>query len=115
MDLEMPRDDETLVQDAQGAPEGDLRAFEELVTRHQQRVTTNCRYLTRSPDDAPDLAQEVMVKVFFSLSRFEGKAKLSQNRAVPDIAGVVDGLRTRPGGGAMADEMVQRSRSKEDQ
>lgn len=34
----------------------------------------NCRYLTRSPDDAEDLAQEVFVKAFYALGRFEGRS-----------------------------------------
>lgn len=38
-------------------------------------MLTNCRYLTRSPDDAEDLAQEVFVKAFFALGRFEGRAQ----------------------------------------
>ncbi|MBZ0269043.1 sigma-70 family RNA polymerase sigma factor [bacterium] len=37
-------------------------------------MLTNCRYLTRSPDDAEDLAQEVFVKAFFALGRFEGRS-----------------------------------------
>jgi len=36
-----------LLRAAQSAPEGDLRAFEELVMRHQQRILANCRFLTR--------------------------------------------------------------------
>lgn len=67
--------DEALVQAALVAPEGDTRAFAELVRRHQSKVLANCRHLTRSPDDAEDLAQEVFVKLFFKLGLFEGRAK----------------------------------------
>jgi RNA polymerase sigma-70 factor (ECF subfamily) len=67
--------DETLVQKAQAAPSGDLRAFETLILRHQGGVLANCRYLTGSADDAQDLAQEVFVKAFFGLKRFEGRSK----------------------------------------
>lgn len=49
-------------------------AFEILVQRHQTRVRANCRYLTRAPQDADDLAQEVFVKAWFALPRFEGRA-----------------------------------------
>jgi RNA polymerase sigma-70 factor (ECF subfamily) len=66
--------DDELVADAQGSPEDDFRAFEELVRRYQQKVLTNCLYLAGSPDDAEDLAQEVMVKLFFGLPGFEGRA-----------------------------------------
>ena len=66
--------DESLVIQARDAPEGDLRAFEELVLRYQGRVSANCRYLTRDPNFAEDLAQEVMVKAFFGLRGFEGRS-----------------------------------------
>jgi len=67
--------DEELVEIAQQALPGDLRAFEELVARHQARVRTNCRYLSGSEEDALDLAQEVFVKTYFNLARFEGRSK----------------------------------------
>ncbi len=45
--------------------------------RYQERVTTNCRYLSGSPDDAEDLAQEVFMKVFFGLAGFEGRSSFN--------------------------------------
>jgi RNA polymerase sigma-70 factor, ECF subfamily len=66
--------DEELVREAREAPEGDLRAFERLVLSYQRRVVANCRYITRDPNNAEDLAQEVLVKVFFRLPDFEGKS-----------------------------------------
>jgi RNA polymerase sigma-70 factor (ECF subfamily) len=54
---------------------GDTRAFEALVRRHQGFVVTNCRIITRSAADADDLAQDVFVKAFFGLRRFEGRAQ----------------------------------------
>ena len=69
--------DELLVREALGAPDGDTNAFAELVRRHQSAVLANCRYLTRSPDDAEDLAQEVFVKAFFKLDSFEERARFS--------------------------------------
>ena len=68
------RTDEELAESAARAPRGDFRAFDRLVDRHQERVLANCRYLTRSPDDAEDLAQEVFVKAYFGLGRFEGRS-----------------------------------------
>lgn len=67
-------DDEELIRMAQEALEGDTRAFEELVQRHQAKVLTNCRYLSGSPSDAEDLAQEVFVKAYFGLARFERRS-----------------------------------------
>ena len=63
-----------LLRAAQNAPEGDLRAFEELVMRHQRRVLANCRFLTKDDSNFEDLAQEVFVKVYFSLKKFEGRS-----------------------------------------
>jgi RNA polymerase sigma-70 factor, ECF subfamily len=66
--------DEELLLEARKAPEGDLRAFEQLVLRHQRRVVANCRYITRDPNNAEDLAQEILVKAFFGLRGFEGRS-----------------------------------------
>lgn len=67
--------DEDLVAAAQAAPDGDTRAFDELVVRHQGRVLANCRWISGSVDDAQDLAQDVFVKAFFALKRFQGRAQ----------------------------------------
>ncbi len=67
--------DEQLVEKLQRAGSGDLRAFDVLIDRHQQKVLANCRYLTRSAADAEDLAQEVFVKAYFGLKRFRGESK----------------------------------------
>jgi RNA polymerase sigma-70 factor (ECF subfamily) len=69
------RPDEELVREVIAATEGDTRAFEQLVRRHQASILANCRYLTRSDVDAEDLAQEVFVKVFFKLSTFEERSR----------------------------------------
>jgi len=67
--------DDRLVELARKEGSQDTRAFEELVRRHQGFVTANCRLITRSPTDAEDLAQEVFVKAFFGLRRFEGRSQ----------------------------------------
>ena len=66
--------DEALLELARDAVEGDTRPFEELVRRYQRKVMTNCRYLSGSPSDAEDLAQEVFVKAYFGLAGFEGRS-----------------------------------------
>jgi RNA polymerase sigma-70 factor (ECF subfamily) len=68
--------DEQLVHRIRKSTADDVRAFEALVTKYEARVLTNCRYLSGSVADAPDLAQEVLIKVFFGLSRFEGRSSL---------------------------------------
>ncbi|MDH3269815.1 MAG: sigma-70 family RNA polymerase sigma factor [Gemmatimonadota bacterium] len=74
MTFEQGLSDEDLVRLAREAPEGDTRPFEELVRRYERKVYTNCRYLSGSPSDAEDLAQEVFVKAYFGLAGFEGRA-----------------------------------------
>jgi RNA polymerase sigma-70 factor, ECF subfamily len=69
--------DQELLEQARKAPEGDLRAFEKLVLLYQRRVVANCRYITRDPNNAEDLAQEVLVKAFFGLSGFEGRSSFA--------------------------------------
>ena len=66
--------DEDLVQAARHAPEGDLRAFEELVGLYQRRIVADCRYLTRDESNYEDLAQEVFVKAFFGIHNFDGRS-----------------------------------------
>jgi RNA polymerase sigma-70 factor, ECF subfamily len=66
--------DEELLRAARAAPEGDLRAFEQLVQMHQKRILADCRYLTGGDNDSEDLAQEVFVKAFFGLRGFEGRS-----------------------------------------
>lgn len=66
--------DDELIEAAKAALDGDTRAFEELVRRYEAKVFTNCRYLSGSPTDAEDLAQEVFVKVYFGLAGFERRS-----------------------------------------
>lgn len=70
----MEPEDEDLLRKVREAPEGDLRPFEQLVLRYQKRVVANCRCITRDLNNSEDLAQEVMVKVYFSLNTFEGRS-----------------------------------------
>lgn len=66
--------DEELVDLTRAGDPHDTRPFEILVQRHQGFVAANCRAIVRSPNDVDDLAQEVFVKAFFGLRRFERRA-----------------------------------------
>lgn len=66
--------DAELVARAINAAEGDFRAFEKLVLRYQKRVVANCRSITQDPNNAEDLAQEILVKAFFGLRKFENRS-----------------------------------------
>lgn len=66
--------DKELIREALRAAQGDLRAFEQLVEQHKKRIVADCRHMTRDANNAEDLAQEVFVKAFFGLPRFEGRS-----------------------------------------
>lgn len=64
-------DDRELVGRAQG---GDKAAFEELVHRHQGRVFAVAGGILRNREDVEDTAQQVFLKAYFSLKRFDQRA-----------------------------------------
>jgi RNA polymerase sigma-70 factor (ECF subfamily) len=66
--------DEELLRAARSAPEGDMRAFEQLVELHRRRILADCQCLTGGDNDSEDLAQEVFVKAYFGLNGFEGRS-----------------------------------------
>lgn len=69
-----PDDDFRLVGLAQ---QGDLRAYDSLVTRHRGRIFAMIRNMIHQEADAWDLSQEVFIKAWHALPRFEAKAKFS--------------------------------------
>lgn len=56
--------------------EGDPDAFRDLVLRHHPRIFNLIYNMVRDRDDADDLAQEVFIKAFRSLSGFNGDARV---------------------------------------
>ena len=67
-------DDRELVRRAQAE---DKEAFEELVRRHQHRVFAVAGGILRRREDVEDIAQQVFVKAYFSLKRFDQRAAFS--------------------------------------
>ncbi|MDA0838541.1 MAG: sigma-70 family RNA polymerase sigma factor [Planctomycetota bacterium] len=63
------KSDEILIQQTLN---GELEAFDELVRRYQDRVFNLLYRLCHNEHDAEDLAQEVFIKVYDSLSEFRG-------------------------------------------
>jgi RNA polymerase sigma-70 factor (ECF subfamily) len=53
---------------------GDLSAFEKLVCKYQDKIYNLCRYILRNELDAQDAAQDVFLKAYKSLNRFNPKA-----------------------------------------
>jgi RNA polymerase sigma-70 factor (ECF subfamily) len=66
--------DRELVRAAQA---DDKEAFEELVRRHQHRVMAVAGGILRRREDAEEIAQQVFLKAYFSLKRFDQRAAFS--------------------------------------
>jgi len=87
-DAEMPTDEE-LVADVL---KGDRERFGDLIDRYQGRLVNYLFRLLRNADDAHDMAQEVFVKVYQVLDRFDPQSRFStwlfrvaQNAAIDQI------------------------------
>ena len=72
--------------------DGDRERFAELVGRYQSRLVNYLFRLVRNSDDAHDLAQEVFVRVYQALDRFDPAYRFStwlfrvaQNAAIDQI------------------------------
>ncbi|HKV46713.1 MAG TPA: sigma-70 family RNA polymerase sigma factor [Candidatus Acidoferrales bacterium] len=71
---EKGQEERALVQRAQ---KGDERAFEQLVRQHQHRVFGLVARVLHRQDDVEDIAQQVFLKVYLSLNRFDQRAAFS--------------------------------------
>ncbi|MBI2955917.1 MAG: sigma-70 family RNA polymerase sigma factor [Acidobacteria bacterium] len=59
------------------AQRGDHEAFRALVERHQRRVFSLIANVVRRPADVEDIAQQVFLKVYLALPRFDFRAAFS--------------------------------------
>src|SRR5678816_3615753 len=57
------------------AQKGDMRAFEELVARHRDKVYARAFSMVRNEEDAIDLSQEAWVKAWQRLKQFQGDSR----------------------------------------
>jgi RNA polymerase sigma-70 factor (ECF subfamily) len=65
-----PRDEELVLK----AQQGDLHAFDMLVDRYHGKIYGLTYNMTSNREDAEDLTQDVFVKAFEALPRFQGKS-----------------------------------------
>ena len=104
-----PDDDLRLVELAQ---QGDLRSYDELVTRHRGRIFAMIRNMIHQEADAWDLSQEVFIKAWNALPRFEARARFSTwlYRIAHNV--VYDWARKRKieSAGELNDEIFERER-----
>jgi RNA polymerase sigma-70 factor (ECF subfamily) len=59
------------------AQQGDLGSYDALVTRHRGRIFAMIRNMIHQEADAWDLSQEVFIKAWNALPRFEARARFS--------------------------------------
>ena len=75
----MPAATETGIFDESGlvarAREGDLTAFNELVSRYSRKIYRLAKHITQNDEDAEDVLQETFLKAFEHLGDFQGQSK----------------------------------------
>ena len=71
----MTREQETQI--VRRVLEGDVNAFEDLVTEHEKGVYAIAQRMTGNAEDAADMTQETFIKAYNSLSSFRGDSKFS--------------------------------------
>ena len=105
--MDDPDDDLRLVALAQ---QGDLRSYDALVTRHRGRIFAMIRNMIHQEADAWDLSQEVFIKAWNALPRFEARARFSTwlYRIAHNV--VYDWTRKRKSAGELNDEIFERDR-----
>jgi RNA polymerase sigma-70 factor (ECF subfamily) len=54
------------------ARDGDMRAYDQLVQRYQERLYATIYHMTSNHEDANDLAQDTFIKAFSALRSFKG-------------------------------------------
>ena len=69
-----PPDDSALVRASRN---GDMDAFETLVSRHERRIYSLARRMTGSVEDAQDVTQQTFISALRNLSRFRETAAFS--------------------------------------
>ena len=69
-----PEEDFRLVALAQ---QGDMSAYDELVIRHRGKIYAMIRNMVKNDADAWDLSQDVFIKAWKALPRFEARARFS--------------------------------------
>ena len=65
-----PSDQELVVR----AQQEDVEAYNELVRRYQGKIYSCIYNMTSNKEDTEDLVQEVFIKAYHSLAKFQGKS-----------------------------------------
>jgi len=73
--LPAPQEEPALPDDrhfVQAARAGDMRAYDRLIQRYQERIYATIYHMTSNHEDANDLAQETFIKAYSALKSFKG-------------------------------------------
>src|SRR3989442_403218 len=70
----MTPDENELIAQAQA---GDVSAFEQLVYRYDRQVLSMALKYTNNKEDAKDIYQEIFIRIYRALPRFEFRSKFS--------------------------------------
>lgn len=54
------------------AKNGDVQAFEELISAYERRIFNTALRTMKNPDDANDVAQEAIIKIYKNIAGFKG-------------------------------------------
>jgi len=94
------------------AQKGDMRAYDELVTRHRGKIFAMIRNMIHQEADAWDISQDVFIKAWHALPRFEAKARFSTWLYRIAHNAVYDWTRKRKieSAGELNDEIFERER-----
>lgn len=94
------------------AQQGDMSAYDALVTRHRGRIYAMIRNMIHQDADAWDLSQEVFIKAWHALPKFEAKARFSTWLYRIAHNAVYDWVRKRKieSAGELNDEIFERER-----
>ncbi|MHC3908353.1 FMN-binding negative transcriptional regulator [Achromobacter marplatensis] len=85
-----------------------LRAQLEALTNSQEKARAQPWSVDQAPPDFIAAQMRAIIGVEISISRIEGKWKVSQNRTVADRQGVAEGLASEAGGAVMAGLVARR-------
>ncbi len=59
------------------AKQGDMAAFEQIVIKHQSIIYNTAFKICSNQDDAYDITQETLLKIYKNIKYFEGKSKFT--------------------------------------
>ncbi len=79
------------------ALEGDMRSFEELIYQYEKKVYNVALRVFKNPEDAKDISQDVFIKIYKNLNKFDNKSSFSTWLYRITTNTCIDELRKRKG------------------